>query len=235
MINKERACELLADFKDKKILVVGDLMLDRYVIGSVNRISPEAPVPVLLVRHENALPGGAANVALNIRALGGRAIIAGVMGKDKPGADLTSLLKGKGIRTDGVLYRNGGRTTVKTRVMAERQQVIRIDHEDSQTGPDGHTPALCRKIRTLIERGVDGVIVEDYGKGVICQAVVDVIMTCAKKKKIPVGYDPKDDRIKIRGLALATPNYKEALTAAGMAEMPLSEPPIRFCARRVKY
>ena len=124
MISRKRAGEITEKFKSRKVLVVGDLMVDRYVAGTVNRISPEAPVPVVHVTEEKILPGGAANVALNIRSLGGKASVAGILGKDDTALELEKILKARGITTDGVVKGEGIRTTVKTRVLAGRQQVV---------------------------------------------------------------------------------------------------------------
>jgi len=225
MISKERAKKILDIFKDKRILVVGDLMLDKYVCGSVHRISPEAPVPVVLVNEENCRPGGAANVALNIQALGGQAVVAGIVGKDKDGADLLEALSCRGISNDGVLESSKTRTIVKTRIMADRQQVVRIDMEDPPEATTVVIDEFMKKISALAGE-VDGIIIEDYGKGVICQDVVDTIMRVTGEADVPVGFDPKDNgELKISSITLATPNYKEAMVAAGLPDMPLRSDP----------
>jgi D-beta-D-heptose 7-phosphate kinase/D-beta-D-heptose 1-phosphate adenosyltransferase len=225
MITRKRASQIMAGFARKKILVIGDLMLDRYVIGTVSRISPEAPVPVVLVTKEHALPGGAANVALNIQSLGGQVVVAGVVGADRPAEELTSLLKGRDILTDGMVVCNGLQTTVKTRVLAERQQVVRVDREDFSGMIEGLTDRLVERILTVIDE-VSGVIIEDYSKGVVCQRVVSETLRVCAKRRIPVGFDPKDNRsLRIRGLTLATPNLKEAYINAGVEESPLRGAP----------
>lgn len=218
MITKARAKELLEAFRDTRILVVGDLMLDRYLSGTVSRISPEAPVPVVLVTGERAVPGGAANVALNINSLGGRAIVAGLVGSDRNGDELTRILSKKGINTACVYSNRKVQTTVKTRVIAERQQVTRVDREDPPEAARRVLPGLCRKIRRFAGK-VDGVIIEDYGKGVICQETVDAVLSVTRKRAIHVGYDPKDNHeLDMKGITLATPNYREACIAAGLSE-----------------
>ena len=225
MISRERAKSLMGDFKNRKILVVGDLMLDRYIFGSVSRISPEAPVPVVLVNGEKSRPGGAANVALNIQSLGGQAVVAGIVGKDREAEELTSALTCHGILADGVVQHAGTKTIVKTRIMADRQQVVRFDKEDP---PEAAAPALkifCERVARLAGE-VDGVIIEDYSKGVVCQEVVDAVMRATGEANIPVGFDPKDNgELKISGLTIATPNYKEAMVAAGLPDMPLQSDP----------
>jgi D-beta-D-heptose 7-phosphate kinase/D-beta-D-heptose 1-phosphate adenosyltransferase len=205
----------------RRILVVGDLMLDRYVIGTVNRISPEAPVPVVLVTSEQAKPGGAANVARNIRALGGQPDLAGLVGDDAAGADLRRVLEESGIRTDAVRSSARVRTAVKTRVVAERQQVVRVDREDSAAQIASVSGEILGALDAVLPL-VDGVIMEDYGKGLLTQAVVDRVLGEAARRRMPVGLDPKDTRnLTIKRIALATPNYKEACLHAVLPEVPL--------------
>ena len=145
MISLKRAKEILKATRGKKVLVIGDLMLDRYVYGTVSRISPEAPVPVVLVTGDRVSPGGAANVALNVQVLGGQAIVAGVVGKDSSGMELMEVLSSAGICTEGIVVCEGARTTVKTRVVAERQQVVRVDREDQPGQIAGVMKELERK------------------------------------------------------------------------------------------
>lgn len=225
MISVKQVDKIVKAFAGKRILVVGDLMLDRYVSGEANRISPEAPVPVVLVTNERVLPGGAANVALNIQSLGGQAVVAGVVGKDRAADDLLSVLSKSQIRTDGVLAYDSMQTTVKTRVLADRQQIVRVDREDLLEPASNVLKDLCKRIAGLIGE-VDGVIIEDYGKGVISQGVVDTIMSASQGSKIPVGFDPKENEtLKMTGITLATPNYKEACAAAGLKETVIRDEP----------
>ncbi|MBL7076459.1 MAG: hypothetical protein ISS31_03210 [Kiritimatiellae bacterium] len=227
MISVARANEILNNAKSKRLMVVGDLMLDRYVSGAVSRISPEAPVPVVHVMNDTMVPGGAANVALNIQSMGGQAGMAGLVGDDADGEALRSLLSEQGIDTSGILSCEGLRTTVKTRVVAERQQVVRFDQEGAPDAVADHVGLLQDKLESLLD-GVDGVIVEDYGKGVIEDDLVQRIMELAREKGVPVGYDPKDDHpVAISGLTIATPNFKEACGAAGESvHEPLVDPAI---------
>ena len=214
----QRAKEVLAECGRQRVLVVGDLMLDRYIYGNVSRISPEAPVPVVHVTSEKSMPGGASNVAWNIRSLGGAAVVSGVLGKDAAGAELRRILDREGVSTDGSLEDEQVRTIVKTRIIAERQQVVRVDWE----GPESLDAALQNKFCGLIREQVQkasGVILEDYGKGVIQQAVVDAVLQEASRKGIPVGLDPKDNHeLSVRGITVATPNRKEAFIMAGIKE-----------------
>ncbi len=215
MISAARAREILDNAASKRLLVVGDLMLDRYITGSVSRISPEAPVPVVHVVADSAVPGGAANVALNIQSMGARARMVGLVGNDTDGETLRSMLDVQGIDTSGVVGCDGLRTTVKTRVVAERQQVVRFDQEGAPESVAGQVNLLCARMKELMQ-DVAGVIIEDYGKGVIQNAVVECVARVAREKGIPVGYDPKDDHaVSVSGITLATPNFKEACEAAG--------------------
>jgi len=221
MINKTRAAEILAGFKDARILVIGDLMLDRYVFGSVSRISPEAPVPVVRVESERTLPGGASNVALNIASLGGGSIVAGIIGDDPVGVQLVAALKEEGIRTNGVVASEMQSTIVKTRVIAERQQVVRVDREDAAGISSGALSSL-RAAAAQLAGEASGLIIEDYGKGSVCQEVIDASLEVARKRGIPVGFDPKENHeLALYGITLATPNYREACLASGQKEEPL--------------
>ncbi len=225
-LSRDRARDLIKSFTDRRILVIGDLMLDRYIYGTVRRISPEAPVPVVNVTHEKSVPGGASNVAWNIQSLGGRGEIAGAVGHDTEARTLKTLLQQGGVDGHGVWTHDAVRTTVKTRIIADRQQVVRVDWEDAL--PLGGEPLqeFCRLIEKQIERA-DGVIIEDYGKGVICQPVVDVVLAAARTRGIPVGYDPKDDHaLDVRGVTVATPNRKEAYMAVGREEPFHDRPPM---------
>lgn len=225
MITIERTREILAGARNKRILVIGDVMVDRYVHGKVHRISPEAPVPVVHVTRETVLPGGAANVALNILSLGGAADLAGVVGKDAAGAQVQGLLRKHGVGLKHIIESKSVSTTVKTRVIAERQQVVRIDTENPPEDFSKPTETLVKSVLAKAVAKAAGVIIEDYGKGVITQAVVDVAIREARRRTIPVGLDPKDNpELRVNGVTVAKPNYREACLAAGMPELPLKAP-----------
>ncbi len=217
-LSPARSEELLARFADQRILVVGDLMLDRYIYGKVERISPEAPVPVVLVTEEKGMPGGACNVALNVQTLGGAGTISGVLGADAAGAELKRLLAEMRVSTRGVLEHEKAQTTVKSRVVAERQQVVRVDRERR----GGIPPEVREAFRGHIESAMadaTGVVIEDYGKGLVEQGVVDAVLRAAEAKQIPVGFDPKENHsLNVQGISVATPNRKEAFSAVGMQE-----------------
>jgi D-beta-D-heptose 7-phosphate kinase/D-beta-D-heptose 1-phosphate adenosyltransferase len=223
MIDSGRARSLAGTFAQQRILVLGDLMLDRYVYGDVNRISPEAPVPVVHVRREERQVGGAANVALNVMRLGGGASMLGAIGSDAEGDELLALLRDSGCCVDGVVCVDDLQTTVKTRVLAERQQVVRVDREDPVEAVLPAIPAMKERLAPLLADAT-ALIIEDYGKGVIAQEMVDAAVSAATAAGVPIGLDPKDNHhLAFSGLALATPNYREACDAAGMPPRDIAE------------
>ena len=232
-----RAIEVVRCFSSCRMLVMGDAMLDRYVTGSVERISPEAPVPVVRVEHEQARPGGAANVALNIQSLGGEAVMGGIVGEDASGAELLALLSAQGIDVSGCLQHAGVITTVKTRVLAERQQVVRVDREGRGPLPDDVLAEFRQRMAQVLG-GVQGLIVEDYGKGLINQDLVDDLIANGAREGLRVGFDPKQfHHLRFPHLSLATPNFMEACEAASLPmhellEDPLSDPALAQVAER---
>ena len=225
-ITQKRASQLLRKFPRRRVLVVGDLMLDRYVYGSVTRISPEAPVPVVKVAKETSMPGGASNVACNVRALGGKAAVAGMIGKDAAGVELRWLLTDSQVDVECAMMFAGAGTIVKERIIAERQQVVRVDFDRATAW----SPRQGEKFRALLAvelNRADGVVIEDYGKGAVTQDVVDLILATAAKRKIPVGLDPKEGHdLEIKGITVATPNRKEAFAIAGLVDPGAKEDPL---------
>jgi len=224
-ITVERAKDILRGAAAKRILVVGDLMMDRFVYGSVSRISPEAPVPVVKVTHEKAMPGGACNVASNLLALGGKAAMAGIVGRDAVGSELKKTLSSSGVSLSAIVENKIHPTCVKTRIVAERQQVVRVDREEYLQISEKEMDRFCSLIKKEVAQA-DGVIIEDYGKGTVQQAVVDTVLKAADAAGLPVGYDPKDDHIlEMEGVTVVTPNRKEAFGSAGISEgEPLDNP-----------
>jgi rfaE bifunctional protein kinase chain/domain len=200
----------LPDFAGRRVLVVGDVMLDRYWFGDVNRISPEAPVPVVLVRKAEERPGGAANVARNIDALGGQATLLSVIGDDEAGRTLESLLAQAGVRAS--LHRDPHlQTTVKLRVIGHQQQLLRIDFERAP----GHEvlAAKLEEFERLVDES-DSVVLSDYGKGGL--AHVARMIEAARAHGKPVLVDPKgSDYARYRGATLLTPNRGEFREVAG--------------------
>lgn len=202
--------QILARFKNKKILIIGDLILDHYVEGTVERISPEAPVPVVTVTKDDEYKlGGCGNVAHNIVALGAQASVIGIIGADPRGEVLKNLLEEKSIDTDGVVT-TGRRTTVKTRIIAHDQQVVRVDREDNAF-LDGKAFDTVRDLIKKNIRSFDAVIISDYKKGVISRELIAYVNSLAKKRDITVAVDPKVGHYEFyRGVTLITPNKKEA-------------------------
>ncbi|MCD4813854.1 D-glycero-beta-D-manno-heptose-7-phosphate kinase [bacterium] len=207
---------LVNKFSNKKILVVGDVMLDEYIWGSVSRISPEAPIPVVHVNKESALPGGAANVAKNITALGGKVILAGVVGRDATGHRIKALLKKEGVNTDLILEDRSRPTITKTRVIAHSQQVVRIDRESAGNLRPAIITEILTKIAKLMKQ-VDGVIISDYNKGLLTESLSQGVISLARQYNKVITGDPKPQNIfKFRGVTLISPNQSEASIAAAM-------------------
>lgn len=203
--------ELTARFPEQTILVVGDVMLDHFVIGSVERISPEAPVPVVRFAREEYRLGGAANVAANLRALGARVEISGLIGEDDAGDRLREALENIGVGTSGLIAHADRCTTRKTRVVTTRnQQVARIDYED-ETEVDGAAAVdLVERIERLVG-GATATLVSDYLKGVVSRGVAGAAIEAAGRRGIPVTVDPKVPHAGYyRGATLVTPNHHEA-------------------------
>lgn len=217
-MKKKAASELnkiVKKFRNKKVLVVGDLMLDQYIWGKVSRISPEAPIPVVDVTREDSKPGGAANVILNLVSLGAKVYAAGVIGRDDNASKLTACLKKENVNMSAVVTDAVRPTTVKTRVIAHSQQVVRIDKEHKTDIPPKTARAIIAKIAGIID-DMDAVIFSDYDKGLLTGELVSGIMVAAGKKIVTV--DPKPSNMAIfRNATLISPNKKEAAEASGMA------------------
>jgi D-glycero-beta-D-manno-heptose-7-phosphate kinase len=203
------------NYRKKRILVIGDIILDRYIWGKVSRISPEAPVPVVEVTDEDFLLGGATNVAHNIVSLGGSVTIAGVAGNDRGGDILRKMLDDKKIQHDGVVWTSRP-TTMKTRVIAHSQQVVRFDREDKNK-VDGKTFTYILGYLKKNLLNHDAVIISDYRKGVISSELVREIVRIAKTKNIFVSVDPKVGHFHCyKHVSLITPNVHEASAASGI-------------------
>ena len=172
---KKKFRKAINGFSGVRVLVIGDLILDEFLWGDVSRISPEAPVPVVWVRSESYMPGGAANVASNINALGGRAYLVGVVGTGERGRVLTRTLEEKGIDVSGIIVDGGRPTTLKTRVIAHHQQVVRIDKERIDGLNKGLIERIISYTGNIIDE-IDAIVIEDYGKGVITQGLLKQIL-----------------------------------------------------------
>lgn len=201
-----------------RILVVGDLMVDAYLIGKVDRISPEAPVPILRASRRERRPGGAANVALNLLALGVDVTVAGTIGDDPEGHDLQAAMEELGMDTSGVLALKEGRTTVKTRVMSGGQHLLRVDEEDDADLNEADSQLFLERLATVLATGAyDAVLIEDYDKGALSPTVIEGLLAMAKEHSIPVTVDPKFRHFDCyRGVALFKPNLKEFRDGLGL-------------------
>lgn len=213
-INKSHLKKIIKKFKNKKILVIGDLMIDEYIWGKVSRISPEAPIPVVDVQKEEFKPGGAANVILNLTSLGARVYSAGVVGDDAGAHRLLNYLKKKNVNLDSILIDKKRPTTIKTRVIAHSQQVVRIDKEKRIPVPAQIIDRLINKIKKIL-KSVDAVVFSDYGKGVITKELVDFVVKNFNTKIITADPKPKNMGV-FKNVTLISPNKKEAQEATGI-------------------
>ncbi|MBU0742564.1 D-glycero-beta-D-manno-heptose-7-phosphate kinase [bacterium] len=210
-----RSQEIIARFSDLRLAVVGDAMVDRFLWGEVDRISPEAPVPVVRLRKETVKLGGAANVAANIRALGAEVELFAVVGTGETSRTLAGLLDERGIAATGLLSVDGRRTTLKTRIIAHHQQVVRADVEADETLDEDRRDELVRRLR--YSGPFDAIVLSDYGKGVLTDDVLRAVITMAAAAETPVVVDPKNgDYAQYRGCTSLTPNQKEAGAAAAI-------------------
>jgi len=219
-MDQARLQHILDTASSKRFLVMGDLMLDEFVWGNVARISPEAPVPVVEVQSESSYPGGAANVARNLRGFASSVTILGVVGPDTSGEKLTLLLKKEGISVDGLFTEPSVPTIVKTRIIAQRQQVVRVDREQRSIAGSSRSDILARA-QSLVSQA-DAVLIEDYGKGFLDQRLADAVLLAAQENETIVTFDPNPKNpLACPGIAAIKPNRSEAFAAAGI---PLTPP-----------
>ncbi len=215
---RARFRQIVNRFSKARILVIGDFILDEFIWGDVNRISPEAPVPVVNVREQSFMPGGTLNVANNIKSMGGIVLPCGVLGRDLPGRMLVKAMRKQGIDTGGVIYDKSRPTTIKTRIIAHSQQVVRYDRESVQS--------LNKKdIEKIVDfaakkmKDTDVIIIEDYGKGVITEELLKSIIQLARREKKQIVVDPKEKHFSYyRGVTAITPNHHEAYGAVRNGE-----------------
>jgi D-beta-D-heptose 7-phosphate kinase/D-beta-D-heptose 1-phosphate adenosyltransferase len=217
-LSLQRVRQILSAAQKTRVLVVGDVMLDQFIWGSVSRISPEAPVPVLDFSRENFMPGGAANVARNLVSLGTPAELFGAIGRDDAARKLLRLLGEQNIGCDGLVKNAARHTSVKTRIVAHQQQVVRVDRE-TRGGLDGKTTAaLLAEFKRRISRA-DAVIIGDYGKGVVTQPLLEEIKTSCHERGVWLSLDPKPVHLlNLSGFSLITPNRKEAFELAKLPD-----------------
>lgn len=232
--------ELLERFANCRLLVVGDLMLDWFIWGSVSRISPEAPVPVVEVQSESRYPGGAANVARNITPFGASVELCGLYGQDGNGSLLEETLGEHGIGMSLCLRRSEYQTITKTRVVARHQQVVRIDREKRRALSPELAAELVERIRGVLSR-TDGIIIEDYGKGLISMELVSGLLAAAAESGVTVTVDPKPGNpVDWHGVATVKPNRAEAFACAGLEDLhrdtgldPMKDEPLLEAGRRL--
>lgn len=196
------------------MLVIGDLILDKFIWGEVERISPEAPVPVVVQERQSFMPGGASNVANNLSSLGAKEVfMVGVIGRDGDGIRLRAELKKRGVNTSGLFPVSDRPTTLKTRIIAHHQQVVRLDYEKSASISKNTVEAIVDFVKKRLGE-CDAVIIEDYGKGVICPEVLSAIVPLAQKQGKIITVDPKEDHFQYyKNVTAITPNLKEACAA----------------------
>jgi D-beta-D-heptose 7-phosphate kinase/D-beta-D-heptose 1-phosphate adenosyltransferase len=225
-LSLNRVKKLLAGANQTRVLVVGDVMLDQFIWGRVTRISPEAPVPVVEFERENSMPGGAANVARNLTALNAATKLLGAIGNDEAGANLKRLLDTQKVGCDGLLKLPERMTSVKTRIIAQQQQVVRMDRETKNS----LDPKSTRRLIAAIEKesaDAAAVIVGDYGKGVVTQELLDKIKGLCRARGIWLSLDPKPvHHLDLVGLSLITPNRNEAFELAGVTDGTRAESPL---------
>jgi rfaE bifunctional protein kinase chain/domain len=211
------ALEAIAHFPQLRVVVAGDIMLDAYVVGEVNRVSPEAPVSVLDVRERDARPGGAANVAENAKALGARVAVCALVGADEKGMELERVLAARGIDTSALVTDSTRPTTVKTRFMSAGQHLLRADDESSHPVGGEAEAALLASFNALLDRmRPDVVILEDYDKGTLTEQTIPAFLDACRSRSIPVAVDPKLRQFRLyRGAQIFKPNFKELKEGTG--------------------
>jgi len=210
-VNERKLKDYFNNFCDLKVLIIGDVMVDSYMWGRVNRISPEAPVPVVAIHHKENRLGGAANVALNVQALGATPVLCSVIGVDEKGSLFMDLMKEQKLSSKGILKSRGRITTVKTRVISSNHQMLRVDEEIDENISEQETRQFLHVITYLLKKEkINIVIFEDYDKGLITPELINKVVTEARKKKIPVVVDPKKKNFNsYKNVTLFKPNIKE--------------------------
>jgi D-beta-D-heptose 7-phosphate kinase/D-beta-D-heptose 1-phosphate adenosyltransferase len=238
LLSVTRARQILSAAAKTRVLVLGDVMLDQFIWGGVSRISPEAPVPVVDFERESFMPGGAANVARNLTSFNVPTELFGAIGNDDAGRKLQKLLAGQNIGCTGLVKNSARHTSVKTRIVAHKQQVVRIDRE-TRDGLDAKLAgSLLAGLKARLPR-TDAVIVGDYGKGVVTQPLLNQIKTLCRARGVWLSLDPKPVHLlNLSGLSLITPNRKETFELAGLPDEtrhanPLADKNLMLAAERL--
>jgi len=216
VFKKQRLDEIFQNFNNKRIFVIGDLMLDVYIWGKVGRISPEAPVPIVEVQEESYRFGGAANVGMNVKSLGGIPVLVGVIGYDKEGTVIDALMEENDLEKDGIFYDDNRPTTVKTRIIAHSQHVVRVDKEDKKDISEEMENKILQFLQQR-KNEIDGIILEDYNKGVLTKNLIKQVIDFANQNKILITVDPKfDNFFEYQNVTVFKPNRKETEDALGI-------------------
>jgi rfaE bifunctional protein kinase chain/domain len=215
-ISAPKVKQLISNFKQKRILVIGDLMIDEYLIGNVIRLSPEAPVPIIEIKDENVSFGGAANVALNVSTLGSEPIIVGIIGKDRMGDLFIDMMYKNNMITEGIVRIKNRPTTVKTRVIGHSQHIARVDREHSTYLSGENETQILKRIAEFIPK-VDGVIIQDYNKGVLTERVIASVIELTQRFGKLITVDPKFiNFLKYKNVSVFKPNIKETEEALAL-------------------
>lgn len=221
-----RAKQILSAAAKARVLVIGDVMLDQFIWGSVTRISPEAPVPIVDFQQESFMPGGAANVARNLSALQAKAELFGIVGTDAAAGSLQALLKTQRIGCRGVVATASRQTGLKTRIVAQTQQVVRIDRESRHDLSEALTQRLITNLKKQIARA-DAIIVGDYGKGVVTQNLLNALKPLCRAHGLWLSLDPKPiHQLQLNDLSLLTPNRREAFELANLTDATRGNDPL---------
>jgi rfaE bifunctional protein kinase chain/domain len=216
IISKQRALEIIRNFSKAEVLVIGDIMVDHFMWGMVSRISPEAPVPIVEVHSDNLMMGGCTNVLNNVYSLGGKVLGAGVIGNDDMGQKLLEEFRGRQIDTDGIIIEKDRPTTLKTRIVAHSQQVVRFDRESKKPIDADSIEKIISYIHSVRDH-LDAIVISDYNKGVVTKTLLDGIREIISGRDIVVCVDPKQSDFSFyEGFDIITPNHHEAGRAVGM-------------------
>ena len=211
--------ELFDSFNEKKIMIIGDVMLDVYMKGKVERISPEAPVPIVSVTETFSRLGGAANVAQNLKGLGAKPILCSVIGNDDKSSELLSLMSEQDMTTSGIVKSNERITTRKVRIISNNAQMLRVDTENTFDLTEKEHDLLMTEIKDIINNErIDGIILQDYNKGVLTENIIKEVVAIANDKNIPVGVDPKKKNfLSYKNVTFFKPNLKELREGLGIS------------------
>jgi D-glycero-beta-D-manno-heptose-7-phosphate kinase len=227
MMHTQESIEaLFASFNKLTVMVIGDVMIDAYIFGKVERISPEAPVPVVTVEKRQSRPGGAANVALNIKSLGARAILCSVIGNDLKGNEFIDILNHNGLPTHGIVQSKNRITTTKFRIIGNKTQMLRVDEEITDDLSRTEEQSLNKQIKTILDKEkIDVIIFQDYNKGILTKNIISQIIKLARSRNIPVAVDPKKKNfMAYKQVNLFKPNLKELKEGLGVVFDSLSIP-----------